>query len=371
MSLVNWEIIEEKSTNLVDLSEEEAHWLLERQSDMDLAKLYAFANYVNEKLNGPNVSFIHNMNINYTNFCDHHCTFCAYKKPLNSEEAYILGFDEIARRIESAAGPLSEITFQGGLSSLVKFDEVIGLLSLIHQAYPNIHIHAFSPEEIYYYANQTSQSVAEVIDQCRQVGMGSLCGTAAEILDDEIRRKICPEKVSSDRWCEIVKTAHRMGLHSTSTILFGHVEGPQHVVNHLKKIRDIQRETGMITEFIPLLFAPDNTKLKQKVNACLDRAALGFRMIAVARLYFMNDIRNIQTSWVKLGWENALRSLSVGANDMSGTLYQENITREAGGLNGEYVPLEKFVSDITRAGKIPVERDTLYSYQNGRVPDAV
>ena len=193
--------------------------------------------------------------------------------------------------------------------------------------------------------------------------MNSMCGTAAEILDDEVRRKICWEKISSDEWCEIIRTSHRLGMPSTATILFGHVETPQQVVNHLKRIRDLQRETGMITEFIPLLFMPDKTKLGRAIDRSIDRIQYGFKMIAVARLYFMNDIRNIQTSWVKLGWDNALRSLDYGANDMSGTLYHENITREAGGENGEYTPREKFISEILRIGKIPVERDTVYSFQ--------
>ena len=170
-------------------------------------------------------------------------------------------------------------------------------------------------------------------------------------------------KISSDEWVEIIKTAHTQGLPSTATILFGHIETSQHVMNHLKRIRDLQRETGMITEFIPLLFMPDKTRLGKIIDKSMDRIEYAFKMIAVARLYFMNDIRNIQTSWVKLGWANALHSLSYGANDMSGTLYHENITREAGGENGEYTPRKKFASEISAIGKIPVERDTVYSYQ--------
>lgn len=396
---MSWETIEHKTKYSIDLTEEEAKRLLELQEPSDLKRLYALANEVNERLNGRVVSFIHNMNVNYTNICEYHCTFCEFKKSPTSKDAYILTFDDVKQRIESADGALSEITFQGGLSSEVKFHEVLDLLKKLRDAYPSIHFHAFSPEEIDYYASETNQSYLDVVSQAKEVGMSSMCGTAAEVLDDEVRKIICWEKISSDEWCEIIKTAHRLGLHSTATILFGHVETPQHVVNHFKRIRDVQRqsverrlvalssgtarsarrETGMITEFIPLLFMPDKTKLGRVIKRSphqfnplpvgegrgegMNRVDYAFKMIAAARLYFMNDIRNIQTSWVKLGWENALRSLSYGANDMSGTLYHENITREAGGENGEYTPREKFVSEILKIGKIPVERDTVYSFQ--------
>ncbi len=380
---MNWELIEQKVKHSIDLSEEEAKWLLELSDQKDLDHLYHLAGEVNERLNGKNVSFIHNMNVNYTNICEYHCTFCEFKKSANSKEAYILSFEDVQKRIDHSDGTLSEITFQGGLSEKVKFQEVLDLLKQMRKKYPQIHFHAFSPEEIDYYAWETGQSYLEIVTQAKEAGMNSMCGTAAEVLDDEVRKKICWEKISSEEWCEIIKTGHSLGMHSTATILFGHIETPQHVVNHFKQIRNLQRQSqdfntphpfplpskgrgkgeGMITEFIPLLFMPDKTKLGRIIDHSLDRVEYGFKMIAIARLYFMNDIRNIQTSWVKFGWDNALRSLSCGANDMSGTLYHENITREAGGENGEYTPREKFISEILRIGKIPVERDTIYSYQ--------
>ncbi|OGW85239.1 MAG: hypothetical protein A3C35_04725 [Omnitrophica bacterium RIFCSPHIGHO2_02_FULL_46_11] len=391
---MDWNTIEYKTKNSIDLTETEAKWLLEQSEPSDLERLYSLADEANERLNGRSVSFIHNMNVNYTNICEYHCTFCEFKKSPISKDAYILKFEDIRHRIDHAEGRLSEITFQGGLSPEVKFQEVLELLKQVRDAYPDIHFHAFSPEEIDYYATETDQSYLETVQQAKEAGMSSMCGTAAEVLDDEVRRKICWEKISSDEWCEIIKTAHQLGMHSTATILFGHVETAQHVVNHFRRIREVQRESrmipppifgpkgllpsegplsaektggGMITEFIPLLFMPDKTKLGRVVDKTMDRTQYAFKMIATARLYFMNDIRNIQTSWVKLGWENALRSLSYGANDMSGTLYHENITREAGGENGEYTPREKFISEISRIGKIPVERDTIYSFQRNSV----
>jgi 5-amino-6-(D-ribitylamino)uracil---L-tyrosine 4-hydroxyphenyl transferase len=360
---VNWEIIEQKVRQSIDLTEAEAKWLIERTDSTELGRLYALANEVNLRLNGRAVSFIHNMNINCTNICEYRCTFCEFKKSQDSADAYVLNFDDVKQRIDAADGPLSEITFQGGLSPEVKFSYVLDLLRQMRAAYPDIHFHAFSPEEIDYYGKETGQTSAQVLAQAMDAGMDSMCGTAAEILDEDIRRKICSDKVNTDKWCDIVRTAHHLGLHSTATILFGHLETTQHVVNHFKRIRDLQRETRMITEFIPLLFMPDKTKLGRAIDPKLDRTTYAFKMIATSRLYFANDIRNVQTSWVKLGWEDALKSLSRGANDLSGTLYSENITREAGGRYGEYTPLASFRSEIKRIGKIPVERDTIYSHQ--------
>jgi 7,8-didemethyl-8-hydroxy-5-deazariboflavin synthase CofH subunit len=360
---MNWEMLERKVKNSIDLTDEDLTSLLEREQDEDLRRLYSLANEVNQRLNGDTVSFIHNMNMNYTNICEYLCTFCEFKKSADSNEAYILNFEDVKRRIGQAEGELSEITVQGGLSREVKFGEVLSLLREIRAAFPKLHFHAFSPEEIDYYAKETGESYASIILKARDAGMDSMCGTAAEVLDERIRRKICSDKASSEVWVEIIKTGHRLGLQSTATILFGHIEKSEHVVQHLQKIRAIQRETHGFTEFIPLLFMPDKTKLGRAIDPSMDRIVYAFKMIAVSRLYFMNDIRNIQTSWVKLGWDNALKSLSYGANDMSGTLYNENITREAGGENGEYVSLNQFYSELRRIGKTPVQRDTLYSYQ--------
>ncbi len=377
-----WSTIEFKINNSADLTESEAKWLLERSDPRDLAYICDLADQVNRRLNGNVVSFVHNMNVNYTNICEYRCTFCEFKKSPDSKNAYILTFDDVKHRLEHADGKVSEITYQGGLSPEVKFDQALDLLHDIKTAYPHIHAHAFSPEEIDYYASENDLTWRETIRECQKAGMDSMCGTAAEVLDDEIRKKICWEKISSDEWVEIVKTGHELGMHSTATILFGHLEKPEHVMNHFQRVRALQRETRGtrstgsgcpereskgITEFIPLLFMPDKTKLGRAIDKNLHRIEYGFKMMAVARLYFMNDIRNIQVSWVKMGWDNALKALDRGANDMGGTLYYENITREAGGQNGEYTPVSKFISEISRVGKTPLERDTVYSFQQPSV----
>src|SRR3989338_9620473 len=268
---MNWETIEEKVARSTDLTESEAKWLLDLKQPSDLKRLYAFADRVNERVNGRDVSFVHNMNVNYTNICEYHCTFCEFKRSPISKTAYIMTFDDIRRQIESADGELSEITYQGGLSPEVKFKEALGLLKQIHESFPEIHLHAFSPEEIDYYAWETGESYEAIVAQAKEAGMNSMCGTAAAVLDDEVRKKICSEKISADDWCTIIKTAHRLGMHSTATILFGHIETTDQVARHFRKIRDLQFTTGMITEFIPLLFMPDKTKLGRAVDKNLDR----------------------------------------------------------------------------------------------------
>lgn len=362
-----WPTIESKIKDYASLSESELLWLLERKEESDLNRLYSLADFVNTRPNGNVVSFVHNMNVNYTNICEYRCTFCEFKKSAISKDAYILTFDDVKHRLDHAEGRISEITYQGGLSPEVTFDQALELLSKIKAAHPQIHMHAFSPEEIDYYASENGLTWKATIQKCIEAGMDSMCGTAAEILDDKVRKRICWEKISSQEWVDIIKTGHELGLHSTATILFGHLEEPEHVVNHLKYIRDLQCETHGITEFIPLLFMPYKTRLGKATLPSMDRIQYAFNLMAVTRLYFMNDIRNIQVSWVKMGWENALLALSRGANDMGGTLYYENITREAGGENGEYTPVTKFTSEISRIGKTPLERDTVYSFQKEAV----
>jgi len=358
-----------------DLSRLHLLWLLSQTGESELREIYALANEINRFQNGDRVSFVHNMNINYTNLCEEVCTFCAFKKRKDSSDAYILSSDQILEEIKSI--PLSEITFQGGLTQEVGFQQVLDLVRAVKTHRPEIHMHAFSPEEIRYYAEREGLTFSHVIDEMKKAGSDSMCGTAAEVLDDEIRRQICPQKVTSQEWIDIVGMGHQKGMRSTATILFGHIETAEHIANHFERIRELQRRTGGITEFIPLLFIPDNTALGKKIKRgqspygawagegtlTADRKQLAFRMLAISRIYFHNIIRNVQTSWVKLGFDAALESLSVGANDMSGTLYSETITREAGGTNGEYVSLEQFHEGICAIGKEPVERDTLYSYQ--------
>jgi len=358
------EQIRSRILNREDLSNEETLWLFELEDESTLHEVYALANRVNDEWNHGVVSYIHNMNFNYTNLCELYCTFCAFRREGDEADAYIRSAEDLVKAIEGKG--INEITMQGGLTEKVKFEEALELLRVVKRDRPDIHMHAFSPEEVDYYARTTGRSRKQVIQEAHEAGMDSMCGTAAEILDDEIRKLICPTKISADDWINIIRTAHEMGIHSTSTIMFGHIEKPKHWVNHLNRLRELQKETRMITEFIPLLFMPDKTNLGRLMRTrgiSQDRKKLQFKMLAIGRLYFQNWIRNVQTSWVKLGFDTALESLSVGANDMSGTLYSESITRDAGGENGEYVSLEQFENAIRNVGKIPQQRDTLYNFQ--------
>ncbi len=347
-----------------ELSNDAALYILGLTGD-EMVPVYHAANELNLRLNQNRVSFIHNMNMNYTNICEYFCSFCEFGKSKFAKDTYILSEEDAVARIGKET--ISEVTFQGGLSDRVSFEEVLSLLRAIKRYRPDIHMHAFSPEEIHYYSKVNGLSYRDTISRCREAGMDSMCGTAAEILDDEIRKKICPTKITTDQWLEIIGTGHELGLHSTVTIMFGHIEEPVHVMNHFSHVRRLQRQTGGFTEFIPLLFMPDKTRLGRRVGE-INRLEYAYKIIALARLYFSNTIRNVQTSWVKLGLDSALGSLDVGANDMGGTLYYENITREAGGKNGEYTSLDTFYSAIRGRGKMPIQRDTLYSYQSQPEP---
>ncbi len=343
-----------------ELLNQEALELLESQDPAVDQALLETACQVNQRLNGPRVSFIHNMNLNYTNICEFGCKFCNFGKSKYNKEAYRVNIEDALRKIGERG--VNEITIQGGLSKEVRLSEVLELLHAIHDRFPHIHLHTFSPLEVFYYAEQEGKSIREILETLKQAGVGSICGTAAEILNDEVRKKICPTKLMTAEWLEVVQTAHEAGLPSTSTILFGHIETDAHIIEHFSHLRDLQKKTGGFTEFIPLRFVSDLTRLKVEHP---EAQAEGYylRLLAVARLYFQNSIRNIQASWVKAGFAGALKTLEAGVNDLGGTLYEESITRSAGGTNGEYTPLETFQSELTRLGKVPVERDTLYSYQ--------
>jgi CofH subfamily radical SAM domain protein len=234
-------------------------------------------------------------------------------------------------------------------------------LQEIKAKFPHIHIHAFSPMEVYYFSQKSGQSLTATLESLIDSGLDSLPGTAAEILDDQLRKLICPGKLNVATWIEVVKTAHRLGLKSTATILFGHIETPEQVGQHLQILREIQYETNGFTEFIPLPFVPFRTALGDKWEV---KEMLAFHRVrlfyALFRIFWGKLIPNIQASWPKLGLDRALECVFTGANDLGGTLYQENITRSAGGTHGEKVSLGQFQRRIQEAGKVPQLRNTLY-----------
>jgi len=340
-------------------SEEEAADLL-RLSAADLDPVFDAADRLNRSINGRRVSYVFNRNINFTNACTAACAFCAYRAEPGDADAFILTPDEVVEHASRTPG-IDEVCMVGGLNPQVTLDHICSLFAALRDALPEVHIHALSPMEVQYYGERAGLTVRETFERLLDAGYGSLCGTAAEILVDEVRRDICPAKLSTARWVEIVRTAHAMGIRSTSTMLFGHIETPRHIARHLAVLRDLQAETGGFTEFIPLPFVPYRTPLGRagRVTEMVskDRA---LAVHAVARLFFGRLLPNIQISWCKLGLQTAIEGLACGVNDLGGTLLEEHITRRAGGRHGQAMMPDELAEAIRRADRIPVRRDTLY-----------
>jgi FO synthase len=324
------------------------------------------ANSVRQRANGATVRYVVNRNINYTNICAFRCTFCAFSKGKTAEalrgRPYDLAHEEVARRVREAwVRGASEVCMQGGIHPAYTGETYLALLRTAKEAVPGIHVHAFSPLEVLHGARTLGTSVESFLCALRDAGLGSLPGTAAEILDDAIRRRICPDKLTAREWIDVVATAHRVGLRTTGTILFGHVEDLNACASHLLQIRDLQASTGGFTEFVPLPFIHMEAPMYRKGGA---RRGPTWResllMHAVTRLALHPLVPNIQASWVKLGPEGAARMLAAGANDLGGTLMNESISRAAGNEHGEELPPSRMEALIRAAGREPQQRTTLY-----------
>ncbi len=317
---------------------------------------------------GEEVTYVVNRNINFTNICFVGCQFCGFKRQKWESDAYDHADETILAKVGDAiARGATEVCMQGGINPDMPAFKYRDLLVAIKTRFPEIHVHAFSPMEIMYGARRTRMEYREYIAMLRAAGLGSIPGTAAEILDDSVREILSHKKVDVAAWVDIIATAHSLGVPTTSTIMYGHLESPRQVVNHLDLIRSIQKRTGGFTEFVPLRFIHENTVLYRK--GLVHPAELGFpdfRMYAFSRLYLRGLIDNIQTSWVKLGADFAAITLKVGCNDFSGTLMEESITAQAGGTAGEFVPVDLIEEKARAAGRVAVERSTLYKKLYGR-----
>lgn len=313
------------------------------------------------------VTFIINRNINFTNICHQGCKFCTYSVPITSKDGFLLSIEEVKEKVREANEcNCSEVCIQGGIHPKLKFDYYLDLLKTVKKINPKIHIHAFSPQEIYYLSKLSGNSIENTLKTLKDNGLGSIPGTAAEILVDRIRNIICPNKLKTSKWIEVISIAHKLGIPSTSTMMYGHIEDLEDRITHLEIIRNIQKETHGFTEFVPLPFVKEKPLLSRLKDFPLKPSygMADLKLFSVARIFFNNYIDNIQCSWVKLGPKFAQVSLNYGVNDFSGTLMEENISKSAGAEFGEYLSPEEIIKIIKNAGKKPAQRDTLYNIIN-------
>ncbi len=311
---------------------------------------------------GEEITYVVNRNINFTNVCYVGCRFCAFAQREVDPESYTLTLEEVAERVrEAAAYGATEVCMQGGIHPDLPGEHYLRLLDVVKAAAPDIHIHAFSPMEILNGATKMGISFREFLAECRAHGLGTIPGTAAEILDDDVRWLLTKGKLPADTWEEIVRTAHELGIRSSATIMFGHVDAPPHWVAHIRRIARIQADTGGFTEFVPLSFVHQNAPIylagRARPGATFEESR---RMHAVARILLDGLIDHVQVSWVKLGMEASAVILRGGADDLGGTLMEETISRMAGaewGIRKEPWELEAAIRAI---GRVPVERTTTY-----------
>ena len=343
----------------------------------DLAALTVTADELRRRQVGDVVTFVVNRNINFTNVCIKHCGFCAFSRDHREEEGYLLPVDEVVRRAREAAEMgATEVCIQAGLPPKLDGRFYIDLTRAIKAALPDMHIHAFSPEEVLYGSVRSGLPIKEYLAELKEAGLGTLPGTSAEILDQEIRDVIARGRITVDQWVEVITTAHALGVRTTSTIMYGHVETPEHWVRHMALLRAIQKDTGGFTEFVPLSLIHSEAPMYQKGLVPGVRAgATGvevMRMHALARLVLGAVIPNLQCSWVKEGPKVMQLLLDAGANDVGGTLINESISTSAGASFGQLVSPAELCRLIRDAGRVPAERDTLYRrrrvYDEGETP---
>ena len=357
-----------------DLSPEEGVFLLKQTDPSVVATIRETADRLRYSQVGDVVTYVINRNINFTNICEQHCSFCAFRRDAGADGAYWLDWTQIQEKTADAVHRgATEICMQGGLNPEAKINGsflpyYLRLVETIKAEFPHLHLHAFSPQEVQFIANHDGLSYAEVIASLRDAGVGSMPGTAAEILDDEVRRIICQEKTNTATWLEIVETAHQLGVPTTSTMLSGHIETPEQQIGHLEKLRSLQQTAcdrgypSHITEFILLPFVGQEAPKPLRRRVGRDQPVLedALLLTAVARIFLGNWIPNHQPSWVKLGLDGATEALKWGCNDIGGTLMEEHITTMAGAQGGTCMEVATLQDAISSLGRPSQQRDTLY-----------
>ena len=362
----------DKSIHGFDLDHDEITKLFHTRGD-DYHLVLNHADRLRQKINGDEVTYVITRNINYTNICKYSCHFCAFSKGKTKEnlrgKPYLINNDEVADRASEAwSKGAHEVCLQGGIHPHYDGYTYIDICKAIKERVPEIHIHAFSPLEVTHGASSLGLPIDEYLQKLKEAGLSTMPGTAAEILDDAVRENICPDKLTSEEWINVIKTAHRVGIKTTSTIMFGHTEQPADWSTHLIKLRDLQKETGGITEFIPLPYVSMESPMYKRGNS---RPGPTFNevllMHAVSRIALNPHIKNIQASWVKLGKEGALSCLNAGVNDMGGTLMNESISRAAGSIHGQEFEATKMEEFIRNSERRPQLRNTIYEPIQSRI----
>ncbi|MCE8422407.1 MAG: aminofutalosine synthase MqnE [Candidatus Methanoperedens sp.] len=327
----------------------------------NLSLIGALADNVRKKTVGDRVMFVTNCHINYSNICVSKCKFCAYFREKSQKGSFTLTIDEIMEKAEKAEKMgATELHIVGSLNPELQFEYYEKILSSLHDKYPELTLKAFTAVEIAYLSQISGMSVREILIRLKRAGLSGLPGGGGEIFNEGTRKKVCPGKISGEEWLFVMETAHMLGLKSNATMLYGHIETHADIVDHILRIRDLQKRTGGFQAFIPLSFHPDNTEL-QKTG--LKFGPTGFddlKIIAVSRLLLNGYINNIKAYWVMMGEKLAQIALHYGANDIDGTVMEERITHAAGGTSPDHMPKEKLIHLIKNAGRVPVERTTNY-----------
>lgn len=328
----------------------------------DLLALVKVADELRRRAVGNRITYVVNRNLNFTNICIVGCAFCGFSRGPDSPDAYFHSTDTLlAKSVEAVKQGATEVCIQGGLPKDLDGYYYVELLRAIKARLPELHVHAYSPMEITYGVEKTRLPLSEYLLMLKEAGLNSIPGTAAEILDDSVRRSLSPNKLKVRQWIEVIRTAHSLGIPSTSTMMYGHTELPEHWVRHLLLLREIQKETSGFTEFVPLGFIHSQTELFQIGGARAGHSPHEDLIVhALARVLLNGYIPNIQVSWVKLGFEGSLSCLEAGANDFGGTLMEESISKAAGANFGEYVSPGEFRAMIRTVGRTPAERTTTY-----------
>jgi aminodeoxyfutalosine synthase len=328
------------------------------ENHADLFTLGELANRVRERKNGNFAYYNVNTHLNPTNVCIYRCTFCAFRADLKSAKGYVMSDEQILHRAaEAESRGATEMHIVGGLHHLLSYDWYLNVVRIIHKAHPRLHLKAYTPVEWDWFARMTKRPTRDILAEFKEAGLGSLPGGGAEIFDPEVRNQICEHKADSEAWFRTHREAHQLGLRSNATMLYGHIEKAHHRIDHLLRLRALQDETGGFQTFIPLAFHPDNTKLAHlpKPSGVMD-----LRTMAISRL-MLDNFPHVKAYWVMLGIKTAQMSLSYGADDIDGTVVYEKIYHDAGSDSPQEMTVKELRHLIREAGRVPVERDTLYN----------